>query len=106
ARALVHKLPAEGKWPCLFTRSDTTGEKDFEEFFTDEEILDMERFNNLGVIKNELHIEEEKLEMFETTIDGFKTAGSWDKKAIVDLCHCMIPDFGHKEAGKYLDAKM
>lgn len=106
ARALVHKLPAEGKWPCLFTRSDTTGEKDFEEFFTDEEILDMERFNNLGVIKNELHIEEEKLEMFETTIDGFKTAGSWDKKAIVDLFHCMIPDFGHKETGKYLDAKM
>ncbi|MDF1877759.1 UDP-N-acetylglucosamine 4,6-dehydratase, partial [Sulfurimonas sp. SAG-AH-194-L11] len=53
ARALVHTLPKEGKWPCLFTVSDTTGEKDFEEFFTENETLDMDRFQNLGIIKNE-----------------------------------------------------
>ena len=55
ARELVKTLPAQGKWPCLFTSSDTTGEKDFEEFFTDKEILDMAHFENLGVIKNEPH---------------------------------------------------
>jgi FlaA1/EpsC-like NDP-sugar epimerase len=53
ARELTKTLPQEGKWPCLFTSSDTTGEKDFEEFFTDKEILDMQRFDNLGIIKNE-----------------------------------------------------
>ena len=53
ARELAETLPALGKWPCLFTSSDTTGEKDFEEFFTDKETLDMARFENLGVIKNE-----------------------------------------------------
>jgi UDP-N-acetylglucosamine 4,6-dehydratase len=41
------------QWPCLFTKSDTTGEKDFEEFFTENETLDMDRFQNLGIIKNE-----------------------------------------------------
>ena len=51
ARSLNKSLPKEGKWPCLFTSSDTTGEKDFEEFFTTNETLDMERFENLGVIK-------------------------------------------------------
>ncbi|MCW9067877.1 MAG: UDP-N-acetylglucosamine 4,6-dehydratase, partial [Sulfurimonas sp.] len=51
ARELAKTLPKEGKWPCLFTSSDTTGEKDFEEFFTDKEVLDMQRFENLGVIK-------------------------------------------------------
>ena len=39
ARELAKTLPSTGKWPCLFTSSDTTGEKDFEEFFTDKEVL-------------------------------------------------------------------
>ncbi len=106
ARTLVQTLPQEGKWPCLFTSSDTTGEKDFEEFFTDKETLDMERFENLGVIKNELNIEEEKLNLFETKINELKTARKWNKEEVVDLFFTMIPDFGHKETGKYLDSKM
>ena len=106
ARVLVETLPQEGKWPCLFTSSDTTGEKDFEEFFTDEETLDMERFENLGVIKNELNIEEDKLNLFETKINELKNAHKWNKEEIVELFFTMIPDFGHKETGKYLDSKM
>ncbi len=106
ARALIETLPQEGKWPCLFTTSDTTGEKDFEEFFTDKETLDMERFENLGVIKNELNIEEDKLNLFETKINELKSARKWNKEEIVDLFFTMIPDFGHKETGKYLDSKM
>lgn len=106
ARELVHTLPQEGKWPCLFTESDTTGEKDFEEFFTDKEVLDMERFENLGVIKNDLFFEDEKLNHFENTIKSLKANRKWNKEEIVDLFHTMIPDFGHKETGKYLDSKM
>jgi FlaA1/EpsC-like NDP-sugar epimerase len=106
ARVLVETLPQEGKWPCLFTSSDTTGEKDFEEFFTDKENLDMDRFENFGVIKNELNIEEDKLHLFETKINELKTARKWNKEEIVELFFTMIPDFGHKETGKYLDSKM
>ena len=97
----------DGKtWPCLFTESDTTGEKDFEEFYTDKEILDLDKFQNLGVIKNELSFNSEKLEMFENSISNLKTNKEWNKKQIVDLFFDMIPDFGHKETGKYLDSKM
>lgn len=106
ARLLVNTLPQEKKWPCFFTTSDTTGEKDFEEFFTDQETLDLDRFHNLGVIKNELKIEEEKLELFERAISSLRNAGGWEKSDILDLFHKMIPDFGHKETGKYLDSKM
>lgn len=106
ARTLVESLPAEGKWPCLFTASDTTGEKDFEEFFTENETLDMVRFENLGVIKNDLNIEQDKLKLFESTIQGLKMNKKWDKEEIVNLFFKMLPDFGHKETGKYLDAKM
>jgi hypothetical protein len=93
-------------WPCLFTSSDTTGEKDFEEFFTDAETLDMERFANLGVIKNEVNFSEEKLNHFEHTIKAYKQNLSWTKEDIVKEFYTMIPDFGHKETGKYLDGKM
>jgi FlaA1/EpsC-like NDP-sugar epimerase len=106
ARSLMATLPQEGKWPCLFTTSDTTGEKDFEEFYTDNEILDMERFVNLGVIKNESRSEDDKLNHFTASINKMKEEGKWSKEEIVALFHTMIPDFWHKETGKYLDAKM
>ena len=106
ARELAKILPTEGKWPCLFTASDTTGEKDFEEFFTDKEVLDMQRFENLGIIKNEAIYDEELLNNFEKTIKGYLKNLSWTKDDIVKEFFTMIPDFGHKETGKYLDGKM
>lgn len=106
ARELVSQLPAKGQWPCLFTPSDTTGEKDFEEFFTDKETLDLSSFQSLGVIKNEFDQDLNKLKLFEDTIEGIKQEGAWTKDQMVELFHAMIPDFGHLETGKYLDSKM
>ncbi|MCY9853641.1 UDP-N-acetylglucosamine 4,6-dehydratase [Vibrio mediterranei] len=106
ARQLAHTLPDQDKWPCLFTASDTTGEKDFEEFFTDKEELDMSRFENLGIIKNEPLYEQELLTLFENSISEMKSERAWTKEQIVKLFFTMIPDFGHKETGKYLDSKM
>ena len=106
ARVLAKTLPSQGKWPCLFTSSDTTGEKDFEEFFTDKEMLDMERFQNLGVIKNEISFDASLLKEFETTIHRLKEKGVWSKEEIVTLFFKMLPNFAHKETGKYLDGKM
>lgn len=106
ARKLMATLPFEKKWPCLFTESDTTGEKDFEEFFTDSEILDMNRFENFGIIKNEAIFNQDKLEKFSNTIHQLKASKNWNKDVLVELFFDMIPDFGHKETGKYLDSKM
>jgi len=106
ARELAQTLPEQGKWPCLFTNSDTTGEKDFEEFFTEKETLDMECFDNLGVIKNEAIFDAELVSLFEKSISQMKTNKEWNKEQIVQLFFKMIPDFGHKETGKYLDSKM
>jgi FlaA1/EpsC-like NDP-sugar epimerase len=106
ARQLAYSLPEQGKWPCLFTASDTTGEKDFEEFFTDKEELDMSRFENLGIIKNDPLYEQQLLTLFENSITEMKIDRAWTKEQIVKLFFTMIPDFGHKETGKYLDSKM
>jgi hypothetical protein len=94
------------KWPCLFTPSDTTGEKDFEEFFTENETLDMDRFNSLGIIKNEAVYDQQKIGHFSKTIKTLKQNRKWTKKELVELFFEMIPNFAYVEKGKYLDAKM
>ncbi|MEL1226500.1 MAG: UDP-N-acetylglucosamine 4,6-dehydratase [Candidatus Neomarinimicrobiota bacterium] len=106
ARSKVSELAKSNKWPCLFSTSNTTGEKDFEEFFTDIEELDMLRFSNLGIIKNELVVDQNKLRFFENEIAKMKNKGSWNKSELVELFNKMIPNFHHKETGKYLDSKM
>ena len=90
----------------MFTDSDTVGEKDYEEFFTDNETLDMKRFENLGVIKNEALFNPKLVTEFEQTIAKLKQDQVWTKDEVVELFLKMIPDFGHKETGKYLDSKM
>ncbi|WP_205435307.1 MULTISPECIES: UDP-N-acetylglucosamine 4,6-dehydratase [Flavobacterium] len=106
ARSRIDELVAQKKWPCLFAPSDTTGEKDFEEFFTENEQLDLERFENLGIVKSRLDFDEAKLNYFESKIEYFKEQGVWSKTDIVELFHELLPLFEHKELGKYLDSKM
>ena len=106
ARSRVGELKAQHKYPVYFFKSDTTGEKDFEEFFTDKEKLDMQRFENLGVIKNEPVYDPEKLEMFSSEIHDIRRKGIWTRADLIDLFNRMIPNFNHKEKGKFLDGRM
>ena len=106
ARGRAAELIAAKKWPVYFFASDTTGEKDFEEFYTDAETLDMARFENIGVILNEPEFDDARLAHFIETIEGIRSRATWDKPEIVELFNYMIPDFAHKETGKYLDGRM
>ena len=106
ARDRVAELKAVRKYPVYFFNSDTTGEKDFEEFYTDKETLDMNRFESIGIIKNELDYDSKKLDEFEAAIKAMRSKGSWTREELVALFNQMIPDFNHKETGKFLDARM
>ena len=106
ARARVSELAAQGKWPCYFFDSDTTGEKDFEEFFTESEELDMKKFDSIGIIKNEAEFEDRLLNEFSSRIDQVNAKGIWTRGDIIELFHRMLPDFDHKEREKFLDGRM
>jgi len=106
ARDRSAELIISKRWPCYFFKSDTSGEKDFEEFFTINEILDMDRFENIGVIKNEAHFDTNLLNSFIEEISELRTQQVWDKTSIVDLFIKLVPEFHHKETGKYLDGRM
>lgn len=106
ARARTAELIPAKRWPVYFFASDTTGEKDFEEFYTGTEALDMARFASIGIVKNALAYEESKLALFRETINRLRAQPSWKKQDLVDLFNAMIPEFRHKETGKYLDGRM
>ena len=106
ARSRCHELISKNKWPCYFFESDTTGEKDFEEFFTEEETLNLNIFSSIGIIKNQPNFDRDKLLYFETSIKKIKQSSVWNRSDIISLFHEMIPDFAHKETGKFLDQKM
>ncbi|WP_169752551.1 UDP-N-acetylglucosamine 4,6-dehydratase [Campylobacter mucosalis] len=106
ARARAKELAGLKKWACLFTPSDTTGEKDFEEFYTDSEVLDMDKFKSIGVIKNSLKFDSQKLDEFLQNIQKLKNSLKWSKDDILAEFLKILPNFNHKETGKYLDSKM
>lgn len=106
ARARVAELKEQGKWPVYFFASDTTGEKDFEEFYTEKECLDMDRFGSIGVIKNGPEYESAAIERFESEIRAMRARGNWTRTELIDLFNATIPEFAHKETGKFLDGRM
>ena len=106
ARNKTQELIAKRQWPCYFFKSDTTGEKDFEEFFTDDEDTNMDRFETVGVVRNKPEFEEIKLDSFMDGIELLRSKGTWTKDDIVKLYFSILPEFAHKETGKYLDQRM
>lgn len=107
AKEYAATMPQDTKyWPVHYFSSDTSGEKSFEEFFTDNEILDLESFNSLGVIKNaprrslpEIHSMIDKL---SSTLNNPAVT----KASIVEVMTEFLPTFHHIETGKNLDQKM
>lgn len=66
----------------------------------------MQRFQNLGIIKNEAMFDVKLLKHFSTIIQNLKQTERWSKEQLVELFFEMIPNFEYVEKGKYLDEKM
>ena len=106
ARGRAAQLIAAKQWPCYFSASNTTGEKDFEEFFTQDEDLDLTRFDGLGVIRQQPSFDAPRLEEFSARIQALRSRRSWTKADLVELFLELLPDFAHKETDRYLDQRM
>jgi FlaA1/EpsC-like NDP-sugar epimerase len=106
ARKRAGELRKQGKWPCYFFKSDTTGEKDFEEFYTSDEDIDWKRFKTIGVIRNTPVFDARSLQEFEAGISELLQKGGWTKTDLLGLYHIVLPYFRHLETGKYLDERM
>jgi FlaA1/EpsC-like NDP-sugar epimerase len=93
-------------FPIYFFGSDTSGEKAFEEFFTEQEVLDNESFINLGVVKNSKKRSIEEIDSIFEQLHTLFESKEVTKSAIVDILKIYLPNFEHIETGKGLDSKM
>jgi FlaA1/EpsC-like NDP-sugar epimerase len=106
ARDNAQQLISNKKWPCYFFESNTTGEKGYEEFYTGDEALDLNRFSGIGVISNALSYSDSLLDNFSQAIRGFAESGKYEKSDIVREFQRVLPNFAHIETGRYLDGRM
>ncbi len=93
-------------YPVVYFKSDTTGEKDFEEFYVPGEVLNMERFYSLGVIEDIKPRDKEDLDKLFADLNSVFVKEDFNKSEIVKVMQGFIPNFEHEEKGKNLDQKM
>ncbi len=93
-------------YPVVYFNSDTTGEKDYEEFYVSGEKLNMERFNSLGVIEEVSKRLLEEIDAFFVELEAIFASPSFTKEEVVEAIRRFIPNFEHEEKGKNLDQKM
>jgi FlaA1/EpsC-like NDP-sugar epimerase len=106
AREKSLSLTESDPYPVYFFSSDTSGEKLYEEFFTDADEVNLLQFESLGVIKNARKLPVEEIEMCLNDLQQLMNSGNYDKQTIVQNLKKYLPDFEHIETGKSLDQKM
>ena len=103
-----HKEEVEcgGGYPCEFFGSDTSGEKTFEEFYTDTDVKDEKTFVNLGAVKNSKKRPVAEVEAIFANLRGvFRKPGA-EKADVIEVLKEYLPNFQHIEKGKSLDSRM
>lgn len=103
----AEELKADSRnYPVYYAPSDTSGEKAFEEFVTDTEIVDYNNFKSLGVIKNKEIPNKEKVENLYRDLRAVFNKADPSKEELVAIMKAYLPNFKHIEMGKSLDSKM
>jgi len=106
ARLMVKSAIEQGKWPCFYFESDTTGEKQFEEFYSDDESLNLDVFSDIGIVQNAVNGNFLPYADFLAIYDSFKLNDSWQKSELIKLFTTILPNFIHEEKHNNLDQRM
>ena len=93
-------------YPCEFFGSDTSGEKTFEEFYTDTDVKDETTFVNLGAVKNSKKRPVEEVEAIFANLRKVFATPTSGKADVIEVLKEYLPNFQHIEKGKSLDSRM
>lgn len=106
ARKRIVPLLAKNEWPCFFFKSDTTGEKEYEEFFREGETPDLTRFQHIGIIHRPVEPDPLPVHEFLTFAKAARKSRTVTKSDYVTALSRVVPDMNHRETGRNLDEKM
>jgi len=106
AKIAISNMTENGPYPVCYFKSETSGEKLYEEFYTEDDLIDTNTFDSLGVVKNAKKVALSQINTTLLELKNLMESGKYDKSDIVTLLKKYIPDFEHIETGKSLDQKM
>ena len=107
AKAYAAAMSYDSKiYPVVYFKSDTTGEKAYEEFYIPGEKIDMQRFSALGVVVQTTRHTMAEVDGFFEKLEGIFACEEFTKAQVVEAIREFIPNFEHEEKGKNLDQKM
>ena len=108
ARSQAAELIQQRKWPCYFFNSDTSGEKPFEEFYSQDDAVDWQRFSDIGVISAPVPdaAQQARLMVFLQAVDVLRKSGRWSKSDLVGPIKDCCSDLAHIDVDRFLDDKM
>jgi len=106
AKEYAINITDNSPYPIYFFKTDTSGEKLYEEFYTSEDQIDLKKFNSIGIIKNSIKPSFSDVDLIIQEIENLFKRDSYEKEDIIKVMNKLLPDFNHIETGKTLDQKM
>ena len=106
AKEYALNITDDSPYPIYFFKTDTSGEKLYEEFYTSEDQIDLKKFNSIGIIKNSIKPSFSDVDLIIEEIENLFKRDSYEKEDIIKVMNKLLPDFNHIETGKTLDQKM
>ena len=106
AKEIATQMKEDSAYPIYFFKTDTSGEKLFEEFYTDDDDVNLNIYESIGVITNSLKPSISDIEDIIYEITNLFNRKSYDKEDIIKIMNKLLPNFSHIETGKSLDQKM
>lgn len=94
------------KYPVHYSSSDTSGEKSYEEFYTDTEKVDLSRMKALGIITEKKIPDKQKIKILFDKLNSAFDRDDTTKEEVISIMQEYLPEFEHIETGKSLDSKM
>jgi FlaA1/EpsC-like NDP-sugar epimerase len=106
AKEVASKMNDDSPYPVYFFKTDTSGEKLFEEFYTSEDKVNFNLYQSIGVVTNSLKPSFSEMEVTINEIETLFKRESYNKEDIIKIMNKILPNFNHIETGKTLDQKM
>ncbi len=106
AKEFASRMNDHSPYPVYFFKTDTSGEKLFEEFYTSEDEVDFNLFESIGVITNSLKPLKSEVEFIINEIESLFKRENYNKDDVIETMNKILPNFSHIETGKSLDQKM
>ena len=104
ARDMISKINLSKLWPCYFFKTDTSGEKYSEKFYHEGEIINLNKYNNFGIVKP--YFNKTKIKSFISDLNKIKKKSTWKKEDFIKLFKNYLGKFSHSNKTKSLNQKM